>query len=160
MNTEANTPTTTNPTPDSKHVSMSGNPHVTAPPPPLTTMMTTTTTASGKPFMKDPPRLVRRNLPFNQSRNILQVEHNQGKRLSSLIRHDYFHVILRLPIWFTLMLLLFLWTLIIIVFGGLYVAVDRINLSPVCGLGKAGEPFRFYAAFAYSIETCTDVGYR
>jgi hypothetical protein len=153
MNTEANTPTTTNPTPDSKHVSMSGNPHVTAPPPPLTT------TASGKPFMKDPPRLVRRNLPFNQSRNILQVEHNQGTRLSSLIRHDYFHVILRLPVWFTLMLLLFLWTLIIVVFGGLYVVVDRNNVSPVCGLGKAGEPIRFYAAFSFSLATSRTSGY-
>jgi hypothetical protein len=150
MNDKASKPTTPNPTPDSKHVSMSVNKHVITPP---------LTTASGKPLMKDPPRLVRRNLPFNQSRNILQVEHNQGTRISSLIRHDYFHVILRLSVWHTLMLLLFLWTLIIVVFGGLYVAVDRNSLSPLCGLGNAGAPVSFYAAFAFSLETCTTVGY-
>ena len=105
------------------------------------------------------PRLVRRNLPFEQSRTTVQVEHNQGWKIYRLVRYDFFHFLLRRPTWQSIGFLLTVWTVFILLFGGLYYAVDRQNPNVSCGLGRAGDPISFNGAFAFSLETCTTVGY-
>lgn len=56
-------------------------------------------------------------------------------------------------------LLLSVWTIAIIIFAGIYMAVDINKASQSCGLGKDGNPIIFGPAFAFSLETCTTVGY-
>ncbi|GKY97838.1 hypothetical protein MPSEU_000741900 [Mayamaea pseudoterrestris] len=111
-------------------------------------------------YEEDTPRLVRRNLPFNQSRNIIQVKHNQGTtKIGRLLRHDFFHVLLRLPAWKTTLMLLCIWTSIILVWAAAYMAVDRSEQSAACGIGLRGTQASYYTAFAFSLETCTTLGY-
>lgn len=47
----------------------------------------------------------------------------------------------------------------IIVWAFIYVMVDRSDPQKTCGLGANGNPIEFHAAFAFSLETCTTVGY-
>ena len=111
-------------------------------------------------YEDETPRLVRRNLPFNQSRNVIQVKHNQGTtKIGRLIRHDFFHVLLRLPAWKTTLLLLGIWTAIILVWAAAYIAVDNSEQNDVCNIGLDGKPASYYTAFAFSLETCTTLGY-
>ncbi|KAL7579912.1 hypothetical protein ACA910_004916 [Epithemia clementina (nom. ined.)] len=113
--------------------------------------------SSGKP--NDIPRLVTRNLSFHQSKNKVQVAHNKGWSVFNLKRHDWFHVLLRQPTNISLLVLIGVWTAMIIVFAGVYVAVDRQNADKNCGLSSEGTRFGFGPAFAFSLETCTTVGY-
>lgn len=107
-----------------------------------------------------PPRLVLRNLPFDQSRNIVQVRHNQGCwKMMFLVGHDWFHVLLRRPTYQSLLFLLSIWTFSILVFAGFYMAVDRQDPTVSCGLGEVGSPILWHGAFAFSLETATTVGY-
>jgi hypothetical protein len=85
--------------------------------------------------------------------------HNQGYKIGRLIRHDYFHVLLRLSTWKTFSMMLLVWTLIIVVFGGFYMSVDHSRRGSSCGLGLKGAPVTFATAFAFSMQTCTTVGY-
>ena len=103
---------------------------------------------------KQQPRLVLRNLPFQQSRNRVYVRHNQGFKIFMLLKHDWFHVLLRFPIWQSLPFLLAIWTLMIILFAGIYVWVDNGTIEN-CGLGADGATIGFGPAFAFSLETCT-----
>jgi hypothetical protein len=64
------------------------------------------------------PRLIKRNLPFFQSRNRVRIEHNQGWKIVSLLRHDLFHVALRYRTSVSLTTLIFVWTLFLIIFAG------------------------------------------
>jgi hypothetical protein len=64
------------------------------------------------------PRLIKRNLPFFQSRNRVRIEHNQGWKIMSLLRHDLFHVALRYRTSVSLSTLIFIWTLFLIIFAG------------------------------------------
>ena len=106
------------------------------------------------------PRLVQRNLPFSQSKNKVSVIHNKGVQIAPLLRHDWFHVFLRLPSKYSLFLLLSTWTGAVLIFAGFYMAYDNVNDDEVCRLGvSAEEPMEFGAAFAFSVETCTTVGY-
>lgn len=105
------------------------------------------------------PRFIPRNLPFDQSRNCVNVVHNQGFKIFLLLRHDWFHVLLRMPTWQSVPCLLFSWTTLILLFAGLYVWVDNSDPSINCGLGPEGAPIEFGPAFAFSLETCTTVGY-
>ena len=106
------------------------------------------------------PRLVQRNLPFNQSKNKVSVIHNKGVQIIPLLRHDWFHVFLRLPSKYSLLILLSTWTGAVLLFAGLYMAYDNINDQDECRLGITPEqPMAFGAAFAFSVETCTTVGY-
>jgi hypothetical protein len=98
-------------------------------------------------------------MPFNQSRNVFQIMHNQGYKIGRLIRHDYFHVLLRLKPWKTLSMMLLLWTLIIVAFGGFYMSVDDSKPGSNCGLGLKGAPVTYATAFAFSLQTCTTTGY-
>ena len=107
------------------------------------------------------PRLIDRNLPFDQSINTVKVEHrNERKDLFRLIRRNWFHVFLRQPTSKSLFFLIVVWTALILMFAGLYYAVDRANPYVDCGLRNAqGDPLTFEAAFAFSLQTCTTVGY-
>jgi hypothetical protein len=105
-----------------------------------------------------PPRLIPRDLPYYQSRNKVQVEHNFGLSLIwKLVRYDLFHVLLRLHLYESLFILLTVWTIFILFFAGVYVATDRQDPLVACGLGPAGSPISFYGAFAFSLETCTSI---
>ena len=102
------------------------------------------------------PRLVRRDLPYKQSRNRIRVRHNYGiAKITKLTQHDWFHVLLRVPTPRSLSFLLSIWTLALVVWAGLYVWVDRSNLSAECGLGSNGDSISFRGAFAFSLQTST-----
>jgi Inward rectifier potassium channel transmembrane domain len=123
------------------------------------------------------PRLVQRNLPYHQSRNELQIqnyiptraerayypqsipEHYTYYQLYKIFQSDWFHVSLRAPLYGTLTSLLIVWTLMIVLWAAIYMGVDNMNPNESCGLGPAGSPIKFYGAFAFSLETCTTVGY-
>lgn len=79
--------------------------------------------------------------------------------MASLTIHDWFFVMLRQPTSLSLSALIVLWTILLCVFAAIYVWVDRINTADNCGLGKAGDPIEWGAAFAFSLETCSTVGY-
>jgi hypothetical protein len=105
-------------------------------------------------------RLVHRDLPFSQSRNRVNVRHNHGLKIFRLIRHDWFHVILRYPKGLCLLCLLSIWTFVVIIFAFIYVAVDNRLPNVDCGLGKVGAPIGFGQSFAFSLETTTTGTFR
>ena len=122
-------------------------------------MLPTSNQSPSQSVFSSKHRLVKRNMDYYQSKNKLRVENQHTHwRLLSLLRHDLFHVILRFNLWLSLFLLLGFWTVVIIVFAGIYMAIDRGNVGSDCGLGAAGEPIKFSSAFAFSLETCTTVG--
>jgi hypothetical protein len=117
-------------------------------------MLPTSNLSPNKYVFSSKHRLVKRNLPFFQSRNKLQVKnHHSSWRLFSLLKYDWFHIMLRTNMWVSLFTLLGLWTAAIIVFAGIYMAIDRKNLKADCGLGPPGKPIQFQTAFAFSLET-------
>jgi hypothetical protein len=101
------------------------------------------------------PRMVLRSLPFSQSLNAVEVQHNLGMKIFMLLRHDWFHVILRRNTATSLLMLLSLWTISLFMFAVCYVGVDNMNPYEDCGLGKVGSPIKYGPAFAFSLETCT-----
>jgi len=108
------------------------------------------------------PRLVHRNLPFKQSRQQIAVENKtdyRSFRVQRILSQDWYHVFLRQSTWFSLCCLLLFWTLFIVVFALIYQKIDRDNPSVACGLGTKDKPIEFTPAFAFSLETCTTVGY-
>jgi hypothetical protein len=107
----------------------------------------------------DLPRLVHRNRAFHQSANKVYVKHNQGTRIFKLLRFNWFHVFLRWPTKWSLLTLVSIWTMLILLFAVVYTAYDDIQPRLACGLGPAGSPIHFAGAFAFSLETCTTVGY-
>jgi len=110
--------------------------------------------------LKSIPRMVHRNMPFGQSKNDIAVTRavtSVSPRLSGLLRHDWYHVILGWPTALSLLGLLVIWTLVIIIFALIYRHVDKPLNN--CGLGAKGETIGFSTAFAFSLETCTTVGY-
>jgi hypothetical protein len=105
-------------------------------------------------------RLVKRDYPFYQSSNRLQVSNQHMEfRLLNLLKNDWFHVFLRFPLGISILLFLSIWTGVIVIFAGLYMRIDALNADIDCGLGPVGEPISFGPAFAFSLETCTTVGY-
>ena len=109
--------------------------------------------------MKKPPRLVVRNFPFNQSRNILQVEHNQGLKITRLTQYDFFHVLLRLPTMLTVFVLVILSTANSLFFAAMFYAVDPDEAGTDCRLRSFDKPILYATAFANSIQTASGVGY-
>jgi len=107
------------------------------------------------------PRLIDRNLPFHQSKNKVHIHHGHSRGdLYRLLKYNWFHVFLRIKTPKSLSVLLLIWTCMILVFAALYAAVDRANLNVDCGLGNDPTvPITYYTAFAFSLETCTTVGY-
>lgn len=109
------------------------------------------------------PRLIHRNLPFHQSKNYMNVGNKYGSHRDAayrLFRLDWFHVFLRLHTLLSVTILLLIWTVQILIFAALYVAVDSRNPKVDCGLGVVkGIPMTYTEAFAFSLETVTTVGY-
>ena len=107
------------------------------------------------------PRLVERDLSYNQSRNRVAVKNSNHRNLGiyRLLVLDWFHVFLRIPVWVSITLLLAIWTLVIVLFALLYVKIDKTWLEEDCGLGEPNLPIAFGTSFAFSLETCTTVGY-
>ena len=105
------------------------------------------------------PRLVKRDLPYHQSRNRVCVwNERHHSHVFPLLLLDWFHVFLRLPIWLSLSMLLVVWTVAILIFAGVYVHLDQQDIYADCGLGGPGTPIQWGTAFAFSLETCTTVG--
>ena len=71
---------------------------------------------------------------------------------------DWFHVLLRIPVWISVTALLVVWTVIIVLFALVYVKIDKAWLQEDCGLGDPGVPIQFGTSFAFSLETATTVG--
>jgi len=109
------------------------------------------------------PRLVKRNRPYNQSLNVLNVKNKYGKHkwtlLGNLFYNDWFHIIMRWPTIISLIFILSLWIGFIMIFAGIYMAIDARDPSVSCGLGFENNPIQIWGAFAFSLETCTTVGY-
>ena len=108
------------------------------------------------------PRLVHRNLPFKQSRQEIAVVNKtnyKSFKVQRILSQDWYHVFLRQPTWLSLCGLLLFWTVFIIAFALIYQKIDRDNPTVECGLGLKNEPIEFTPAFAFSLETCTTVGY-
>ena len=124
------------------------------------------------------PRLIPRNLNYGQSHNRLritringEVGRNNGNKqqrlaqkelyggsISHLLWLNWFHVVMRYPSQYTISVLLVAWTVIVLVFAGIYVGLDTLNKDLNCGLGPPGIPIAWGTAFAFSLETCTTVG--
>ena len=104
------------------------------------------------------PRLVRRDLPAFQSNNRFHVKQRLTRELWWLLRHDWFHVVLNRRASTVIFILLFIWTVMVIIFGVVYIQVDNRSSDGYCGMGQEGEPITFRAAFAFSLQTCTTVG--
>jgi hypothetical protein len=100
-------------------------------------------------------RLLRRDLPFSQSRNRVLVYHNHPYKIFKLLKYDLFHVVLRYPIGLSLLCLLSIWTIVIMFFAFLYVEIDSRQPNVDCGLGTVGSPIHWGQAFAFSLETTT-----
>ena len=109
----------------------------------------------------DLPRMVHRNLPFYQSRNRVKVKNSAYKLLWRLMILDWFHTLLRLPAYLSISFLLFLWVLLVAFYAFIYWYLDNIQYGHIdCGLGPTPQaPIAFMGAFAFSLETCTTVGY-
>jgi len=106
-------------------------------------------------------RLILRNLPFHQSRNVVSIRHS-GKdalQMASLLKEDWLHVMLRLPTSVTMFGLLTIWAASIFVFAAIYQAVDNAYEFTDCGLSSNFGKLSFGGFFAFSLQTCTTVGY-
>lgn len=123
------------------------------------------------------PRLILRNLPFNQSRAQVNVHNDYGPRtqpstskaIYKLYRHDWFHNFLRWPTLLSVVFLLILWTCLTLFFSILYLVHDKLKTSQTCSLwppitGDDGTlvptpPLHIYTSFTFALETGTTVGY-
>ena len=99
------------------------------------------------------PRLVQRGLPYDQSHNKVRVGHDLDSRIVQLLRHDWFHAFLRWPTYVSLPILLTIWTIMLFLFAGIYMAIDRGDPAVDCGLGSNGTSIEFGAAFAFALES-------
>jgi hypothetical protein len=107
------------------------------------------------------PRLVNRDYPYHQSRNRIAVRNENDyshSQIWRLLMEDWFHVLLRIPVWYSVFALLAIWTVVILLFAAVYMNIDERYLEEDCGLGEPGEPIQFGTSFAFSLETCTTVG--
>jgi len=102
-------------------------------------------------------RLIHRNLPHGQSRNSPAVHIVGYKNVKWMLIHDWFHMVLRFPTSLSILILLLVWVLSIIIFALIYRGMD--GRRDECSLGGESETISFHTAFAFSLETCTTVGY-
>lgn len=102
------------------------------------------------------PRLIRRDLPFHQSKNRVQVRSKHT--VWWLMWYDWFHILLRAPTHITISALLMLWTASIVLWALIYVFVDTNQVEKDCGLGEPGYPIGFGTGFAFSMITASTVG--
>jgi hypothetical protein len=105
------------------------------------------------------PRLVNRDLAYNQSKNTISIANERHhEHVWPLLMRDWFHVLLRTNVFISLTGLLVIWSGTILLFALVYVQIDQNTDNLDCGLGEAGMPIPWATAFAFSLETCTTVG--
>jgi len=107
------------------------------------------------------PRLITRDYPFQQSSNRVEIVNENTKSLWGLLIKDWFHILLRLPSWVSLPAFAIIWYIFIWVWAFIYQHITNTpsNYSKDCGLGNANETLNIMTAYAFSLETCTTVGY-
>jgi len=107
------------------------------------------------------PRVVKRDLPHFQSSQTVSIKNRKGENAVRLrAYYDWFHSFLRWDTKRSVFLMISGWTLVNLMFGVIYWAIDAQNPGEDCGLAsKEGEVISFSGAFAFSLETCTTVGY-
>jgi len=107
------------------------------------------------------PRMITRDYPYEQSSNRVQVFNENSKAIVSLFVKDWFHVLLRMRWYISFPVFIVGWYLMIWVFAAVFVWIDgsNVNRNRDCGLGEPGIPLTISAAYAFSLETCTTVGY-
>ena len=106
------------------------------------------------------PRMILRNKPYNQSNNQCQVVNTNRHRskIFRLLLSDWFHVLLRIKMHYSIMMLLCGWLGMILFLAVFYMKIDQVYVDDNCGLGDPPDHISFAAAFAFSLETCTTVG--
>jgi hypothetical protein len=107
------------------------------------------------------PRLIKRNYPFYQSSNRVQIFTENKKPTYRLYLKDWFHVGLRMSWYVSFPAFIVVWYALIWVFAILYHLIDSSpnNIAKECGLGEPNIPISLATAYAFSLETCTTVGY-
>lgn len=104
-------------------------------------------------------RLVRRDAPFHQSSGKIFMDRTamRNKELNLIGLGDWFHVLLEGRSTYLVLLLITVYTVIIIIFAGIYMGIDGERSA--CGLAEPGTTLSFHTAFAFSVETMTTIGY-
>lgn len=113
------------------------------------------------------PRLIPRNLPFQQSQNRVKIQNVETyniplipSTIKYILTHSWFHILLSWPTIASLSFLVALWLLYVIFFACVYFVIDSISINNKCALSNIpNQPISFSGAFAFSLETCTTVGY-
>jgi len=107
------------------------------------------------------PRLIPRDYPYHQSSNRVQVFNQHRDQIFRLAIKDWFHVILRMKSYVSFPIFVAIWYGMIWVFALVFTMVDSSNFNrdKDCGLAEPGIPITLSAAYAFSLETCTTVGY-
>ena len=106
-----------------------------------------------------PRRLVRRDYPFHQSGDKIHM-HRSGWKLTELRQIamlDWFHVLIEWSLGGLLALTVAMYTLLVLLFGLLYMAIDRRGED--CGLAPPGQDLSWQTAIAFSVETFSTIGY-
>jgi len=107
------------------------------------------------------PRLITRDYPYNQSSNRVEIVNENTNPLWGLLIKDWFHVLLRLPSWISLPAFIIIWYISIWVWAAIYQYISNksSNFEKDCGLGSPNVTLSIMTAYAFSLETCTTVGY-
>jgi len=111
---------------------------------------------------KAPGRLLDRDNAFYQCSgklHINQVAHGRTQaQILSLYGDDWFHVVLSFSTWQLFLGMFIIYTIELLIFAGLYVALDRPG--QFCGIAFAeGDAVSFQTAFAFSLITASTIGY-
>jgi len=109
-----------------------------------------------------PGRLIERDQTFNQSTGALKIEQHADReswaQILALYTWDWFHVLLTQPNLTLVVFLTFVYTFWVVLFAGLYLAVND-NEHPACDLAGTQDELNFGAAFAFSLSTAATIGY-
>jgi len=112
--------------------------------------------------VEDAPRLVKRDLKYHQSSSKFNIRNIHGDNkwtMITIFSGDWFHIILRQHTILSVGLMMGAWVTFIIFFAVIYMYIDKQDERVKCGLGFDDVPIQFHGAFAFSLETCTTVGY-
>ena len=108
----------------------------------------TSTSADGVHSAAILNRLVVRDLPYHQSSNSLRIRHQSTKplRFYHWYIEDWFHVLLRLRTAVSAFVFVLIWTIFLLLFAGIYHAIDGADPRVNCGLGVPPNSVTYYTA--------------
>jgi hypothetical protein len=120
-----------------------------------------TTTATTMPSSTTTRRFIERNLAFHQSKNVMNVRAfgRDYWEMVMLLKEDWFHFTLRRHTLLSVTVILSVWTISVGIFAGLYQFIDNYYEFQDCGLSSSFGKLTYGGFFAFSLETCTSVGY-